>query len=266
VAAVATGLPFTSLSESREIMKKKGFTLVELLVVIGIIALLISILLPALGRAQEQAKRILCMNNHKQLILATRMYADDWKNALPFVNSNSGETSEGWTAPGWLYWAARGKTDPDSHLQHGSLFKFLRSPKMYRCPFDVEPYRTNSTHLLTSYCMNLAVRGPSGRPQSYKLNQFKGGDILFWETDETRDIWNDGANRHDEGITARHGGRDKRAGNINDVSSSSGAIVGCFGGHAEWITVKTFNQLAGVATPAVPRPNRLLCGPRAKDL
>ena len=243
-------------------MKKKGFTLVELLVVIGIIALLISILLPALGRAQDQARRILCLNNHKQLILATRMYADDWKGSLPFVNSNSRETG-GWTAPGWLYWAVRGKSDPEVHLQHGLLWKWLKNIKIYRCPFDIEPYQ-DITHKLTSYCMNVSMVTNSAPYAPYKINQFKGDDILFWEADEQRAIWNDGTNHHDEGITARHGGRDKRAGNTNNVSSSSGAVVGCIGGHSEWITVKDFNRLAGLAQPALPAPNRLRCGPKGR--
>ena len=247
-------------------MKKRAFTLVELLVVIGIIALLISILLPALGRAQEQSKRILCLNNHKQLILATRMYADEWKNALPFVNSNSRETGGGWTAPGWLYWAARGKSNPDDHLQHGVLWKYLRNVKIYRCPFDVEPYQ-DITHKLTSYCMNVSMVTNTQPYMPYKINQFKSDDILFWEADERRAIWNDGTNHHNEGITARHGGRDKRVGTNTQVTSSSGAIVGCIGGHAEWITVRFFNQLAGdpQAQPNFPMPNRLRCGPKGRS-
>jgi prepilin-type N-terminal cleavage/methylation domain-containing protein len=59
-------------------MKKqhRGFTLVELLVVIAVIALLMAILLPALGRAREQGKRIVCMANLKQLALGWIAYAD----------------------------------------------------------------------------------------------------------------------------------------------------------------------------------------------
>ena len=56
--------------------KQKGFTLIELLVVIVIIALLMTILLPAMKSAREQGKRAVCLNNLKQLTLGWMMYAD----------------------------------------------------------------------------------------------------------------------------------------------------------------------------------------------
>ena len=64
-------------------MKRKGFTLIELLVVIGIIALLVSILMPALSRAKELAKRTVCSTNLKGMGTATAIYMNDNRGSAP---------------------------------------------------------------------------------------------------------------------------------------------------------------------------------------
>src|SRR5438477_2198322 len=147
-----------------------AFTLIELLVVIAIIAILAALLLPALSKARDQALRIKCVNNQKQLVLTWAMYSVDNHEALVL---NGGETPH--LGPYlWVFGGNHGDTQTLLNSQYligadYALFApYLKTIEVYKCPADrsVWPVGGRRVLMLRSYSLNCYVGTAPGYIQT----------------------------------------------------------------------------------------------------
>jgi len=228
-----------------------AFTLIELLVVIAIIAILSALILPVLSKAKDAAARTQDIDNLKQMMVTTHLYAADNQDRMPWPNWAAGDQPG---RAGWLY------TSPSSlvvlppgespfKVQTGIFWAALKTPTLYFCPRD----NTNSAlfaqraQQCSSYAMNGAVCGYTNMVYPpVKLGRMSPGSIIFWETDETQPFYfNDGANYPSEGVSHRH---------------NQGGIYGAADGSVGFI--KFVDWYAQVDDPNM---NRLWCYPGSPD-
>src|ERR1039457_4429427 len=128
--------------------QRRAFTLIELLVVIAIIAVLAALLLPALAKAKSKAQGVQCLNNHKQLALGWRLYAEDNVDWITYA-STAGNTARPPTTdptdPDNYAWSGahmdanggnRANWDPNYDMMKRPLWPYSKSQGIYKCPAD----------------------------------------------------------------------------------------------------------------------------------
>lgn len=149
--------------------KSNGFTLIELLVVIAIIAILAAMLLPSLAKAKQKAQGIQCMNNHRQLCVAWRMYGEE-NEILTYAATLVSGPPPSSNPPDDSAWLGihmgdtptqRGEWDPTIDLMKRPLWKYAPNANIYRCPSDHSTVQTAS--------------GPKPRILTMSMNLYVGG-------------------------------------------------------------------------------------------
>jgi prepilin-type N-terminal cleavage/methylation domain-containing protein/prepilin-type processing-associated H-X9-DG protein len=189
----------------------EAFTLIELLVVIAMVAILAALLLPTLTKAKQKAQGIQCMNNHRQLSLAWRMYAEDSQDLLVYASDDGNPANTlnqyAWTLSHMDFVPNNNANwDINVDMVKRPLWPYARNPTIYKCPSDRSTVNVNGTLVprVRTMSMNLYVGGFVGTDGGWtfadsfsvysRLSQISGGsgpaDKIFVFLDMREDLIN----------------------------------------------------------------------------
>jgi len=162
------------LVSQKNLRPSRAFTLIELLVVIAIIAILAAMLLPALGKAKLKANGIQCMNNHRQLAMAWRMYIEDSHDELPYATVDPNAPTAGKFRPfSWVNGvldfdpANTSNWDAERDIKKSPLWPYCgNSVGIWKCPADLSavtpstgPFAGATVPRIRSMAMSIYVGG-----------------------------------------------------------------------------------------------------------
>lgn len=238
----------------RSTLKHHGFTLVELLVVIGIILILVSILVPAARKSVEAGHQVACLNHLRQIAQATQMYCADNDGAYPSAaGTDEVQKSD------WIYWRNVTGTPPYNDVQKSALARYLGGsiPAVFRCPSDNCDVRPPNQWSPEPYLYSYSMNGWIGASPTLSVSPTIGLKVHHWplvkdvnnpsqvilfidEDEQTVDdgMWYPAYQQQHNQLSTRHDVNRDNPGLTGDVGFDGtvrGNVVFC-DGHGEFVT------------------------------